>query len=270
MQLAIAEPATDPRSRTRFLRELAHFNLPHEPERVELITDAMLRELPPSVQRYLRFMQVPCRPRVWSFLARTTGRFRRSPRAPWAKYEAWQHNSRLGVSRVFQMRLRLRSVLPVTVRDTYVEGEGRMSGRVFDAFSIVDQHDERIATGELVTYLLDALLFAPSMLLGPATTWTELDDHAFEVTLEDSGRSVRGRVSTDERGAMTEFSTIDRFGVDPARHEMVRACWTTPIDGYKLINARPVPTRARAIWHFDSGDFEYADLRCTELQLNIT
>jgi hypothetical protein len=270
MDVAIAETVTAPRSRAQFLRELAEFKLPHEPERVELITEATLGELPQSVQRYLRFMRVPCRPRVWSFLARTTGSFRRSPREAWAKYEAWQHNSRLGVSRVYQMRLRLHRVLPVTVRDTYVGGEGRMSGRLFDAFNIVDQHDERIAIGELSTYLNDALLFAPSMLLGPATTWTELGERAFEVTLTDRDRSVCGRVITDERGAMTEFSTIDRFGVDPARNEMVRACWSTAIDGYHLVTARPVPIRARAIWHFDSGDFEYGDLRCTELQLNIT
>ncbi|MGK3991398.1 DUF6544 family protein [Sorangium sp. So ce136] len=109
------------------------------------------------------------------------------------------------------------------MRDTYVRGQGRMLGRMLDAFSVVDEADAKIDTGELVTYLNDAILFAPSMVLGPETTWTAVDDGAFDVALTDHGRTVAARLFVDERGAVTDFSTTDRYVSDPENpKEMVR------------------------------------------------
>lgn len=259
------------RMRTQFLREVAEAALPTGPDRIEVITKASLWSLPEAVQRYLKFTGVVGRPRVWSFVARSTGMFRRAPSEPWMPCEAWQYNSRLGITRIFNMRLRMRGFLPVMVRDTYVRGEGRMLGRLFDAVSIVDQADEKIAIGELVTYLNDAILFAPSMLLGPETTFTGVDGHSFDVSLTDGPRRVEARVFVDASGAVTNFTTTDRFGEDPATPgTMIRAHWSTPVDGYRELNGRPIPSAARAVWNFASGNLTYAHFRCEELQLNVT
>lgn len=257
--------------RTQFLREVAEAALPSEPDRVEVVTERYVAGLPAPVQRYLRFMEVPARPRVWSFTARSTGSFRRGPSEPWMACEAWQYNSRLGITRIFHMRLRMGGLLPVMVRDTYLHGRGRMNGRLFDTFSIVDQADEQIAIGELVTYLNDAILFAPSMVLGPETTFAAASDDAFDVSLADGERRVTARVQIDARGAPINFTTTDRFGVDPARPgPMVRAEWSTPVAGYRVLGRRPVPTEASAKWLFESGELTYAQFRCEELELNIT
>jgi hypothetical protein len=110
-----------------------------------------------------------------------------------------------------------------------------------------------------VTYLNDALTFAPSMLLGPEVTWSEDGKDSFEITITDHGRTVGAIVVVDERGAMVDFSTLDRYGEDPAAPgTMVRARWSTPIAGWRLDGKKPLPTRASAIWHFQSGAFEYA------------
>ena len=80
--------------------------------------------------------------------------------------------------------------------DTYLDGHGQMVGKLFGLVTIVDGRGEEFDIGELTTYLNDAILIAPSMLLGPGTTWREVDDHSFDVTLTDAGRSVTGRVSS--------------------------------------------------------------------------
>ncbi len=257
--------------RTQFLREVAEAALPTEPDKVEVITARYVASLPPVVQRYLRFMEVVGRPRVWSFTARSAGNFRRGPHEPWMACEAWQYNSRLGITRIFNMRLRMGGFLPVMVRDTYVRGQGRMLGRLFDTFSIVDQADEKIAIGELVTYLNDAILFAPSMVLGPETSFTAASDDAFDISLRDGERCVTARVFVDAEGAPTNFTTNDRFGEDPAKPgAMVRAEWSTPVAGFRMLTGRRVPTEASATWHFPSGELTYAHFRCEELELNIT
>ncbi|WP_207217801.1 MULTISPECIES: DUF6544 family protein [Sorangium] len=244
--------------RAKFLREVAEAGLASDPGPRARVTEAELAALPATAQRYLRFMRVVGRPRVWSFRARWTGVFRTRPDQPWKACEAWQYDTRLGIARIFHMRLRY-GLMPLLVRDTYVRGEGRMLGRVLDTISVVDETSVEIDTGELVTYLNDAILFAPSMVLGPETTWTAVDDGSFDVALTDHGRTVAARVFVDERGAVTDFSTTDRYVSDPDHPgDMVQARWSTPVAGWMIVDGRPVARGGTALWHLPSGDFAYA------------
>ena len=246
--------------RAKFLREVAAARLPNGPGPSVPVFDSDLMRLPPVVRRYMRFMGVVGRPRVWSFRVRWTGRFRMAADRPWMACEAWQYNTCLEIARIFYMRVRFGGIVPLLVRDTYLHGQGRMHGRLLDTFNVVDGWGYKIDTGELVTYLNDAILFAPSMLLGPEVTWKAVDDTCFEVTLTDHERVVTGRVFVDERGAVTDFSTTDRYGNDPAHpKDVVRARWSTPVRGWRFVDGRAQPTGGKAIWHFPSGDLEYAD-----------
>ena len=179
------------------------------------------------VQRYLRFMGVVDRPRDWSFRARFVGRFRMRPGMGWMPAEAWQYNSAITVARLFVMRVRFAGVVPMTGKDIYIDGHGRMLGKLLGLITVADGKGEESDIGELTTYLNDALLLAPSFLLRPEVTWAEVDANAFDVTLHDAGRSVSGRVHIDERGVPIDFATNDRFAALPEGPR--RAEWRTPI-----------------------------------------
>jgi hypothetical protein len=217
----------------------------------------------------MRFMGVAGRPRDWSFCARWDGRFRMGPDKAWMPCEVWQYNTSLEVARIFHMRMHLGGVVPTYVRDLYLDGGGRMAAKLFDRIAVADDTSEKVTIGELVTYVNDALMFAPSMLLRPTTIWTAIDDDTFDVTSSDHGTTVTARVVVDADGAMKDFSTTDRFGEDPAHRKdgMVRARWTTPVDGWTIVNGRPRPTEARAVWHYPSGDFCYVELTSDKMDL---
>ncbi|HET6150805.1 MAG TPA: DUF6544 family protein, partial [Polyangia bacterium] len=57
-------------------------------------------------------------------------------------------------------------------------------------------------------------------------------------------------------------STTDRFLEDPydPGHHLVRARWSTPIDGWQEVNGRRLPTSGRAVWHLPQGDFTYVEM----------
>jgi hypothetical protein len=226
-----------------------------------VVTEADVAPLPPAVQRYLRFMGVPGRPRDTSFRLQVTGRFRRSHREPWMAAEARQYNSRPDVARVFYLRVRMMGI-PVLGRDTYLAGKGRMLVRPLDLFTVADGRGPEYDLGELVTFLNDAVLLAPSMLLGPGVGFAPVDDGSFDVTLTDRGTTVSARVFLDARGAPVDFSTTDRFGEDPFRpgRPLTRARWTTPVEGWREEGGRKLPTRGSAVWHFEGGDLSYAEL----------
>jgi hypothetical protein len=255
-------PSVARMSRTyrRFVKDVSAFELSRGSGGATIVTEDDLASLPRAAQRYLHFMRVVGTPRDRSFHAGFRGQFRLGPREEWLPCEAWQFDDALDVARVFHMELKLAHVLPTVVRDTYVNGRGRMLAKVLDLFRVADASGDELDIGELVTYLNDAILYAPTMILRPHTQWIAVGEECFDVKLTDRGRTVTARVLVDPRGAPYEFSTRDRFVNDPYKkgHPLVRALWTTPVSDWISHAGRVVPTRGSAIWHLAGSTFEYA------------
>lgn len=241
----------------RLGRQARAAGLPAGPGDETTVSEADIAGLPSSVQRYLRFMGVVGRPRDWSFRVRFVGRFRMRPGMGWLPAEAWQYNSAITVSRVFVMRVRFAGMLPMTGRDTYVRGHGRMIGKLLGVIPVANGAGEEFDIGELSTYLNDGLLIAPSFLLRPEVTWTEVNDESFDVTLSDAGHNVTGRVFLDQRGAPVDFATTDRFAALPGGPR--RAEWRTPIPAWTRMRGRRLPGRFSAVWHLTEGEFSYIE-----------
>ena len=234
------------------------------------VTAAEIASLPDTAQRYLRFMRVPEQPRVESFRVAARGRFRLGPQGRWMAASSWQYNAREPIARAFYMSLRVAGVLPVIGRDTYLDGRGRMLVRPLDLFTVEDAQGPEYDLGELVTWLNDGILLAPSMLLSSAVSWNAIDGGSFELAVSDHGRTARARVRVDARGAPVDFETSDRYvrlGKGPAQ----RARWTTPVAGMTEVDGRPVAAGGRAVWHLAGGEFSYAELAFvrTALEFNV-
>jgi len=240
----------------RLAADVGTLGLATGPAQPRPVTEAQLDGLPDAAQRYLRFMGAVGRPADWSFLAHVTGKFRLRPGLPWMRCQAWQYNSGPSVARLFHMRIDAAGVLPMTGRDAYVGGHGRLLAKLAGRVTVADTAGPETDLSELVTYLNDAVLFAPSMLLVPAVRWAAVDDRSFEITLDDSGHRVTARVFLDERGAPVNFSTEDRWADLPGG--LARMRWSTPVRGWTEVNGRWQASRGAAIWHMPEGPFCYA------------
>ncbi len=204
-------------------------------------------------------MGVVGRPRAWSFRVRYTGRFRLRPGGRWMPMQAWQYNNALPPARLVWMRLRLAGVLPMTGWDTYLHGRGRMRGKLLDLVPVANGAGPKFDVSELVTWLNDAVLFAPSMLLNSATTWTAAGaDDTFDVAVTDAGHRVQARVTLDAEGRPRNFSTTDRWAALP--EGLVRAQWITPVVGWQVTAGRPLPTAGNAVWQLPDRPFHYAHI----------
>lgn len=224
------------------------------------VAEADLTPLPEPARRYLRAMGVVGRPRDTSFRLAWKGRFRPRVGSPWMRCEARQYNCAPLIRRDFRMRVWAAGVLPIHGRDLYADGHGRMEVRAFDLFPVALGHGREFDVSELVTWLDDAVMFAPSMLLVPAVQWIAVDDGAFDVELRDHGIRVTGRVSVDKGGMLRELVTHDRWCENPLdRRRLIRAEWRTPVDAWGVAEGRSVPVRVRAVWRLPQGEFEYAD-----------
>jgi hypothetical protein len=223
------------------------------------VTEDELAELPATVRRYLGAMGVVNRPRDWSFMAHITGRFRLKGQGSWMPAEVWQYNSSLDVARIFHMRIDFAGVVPMVGRDTYMRGKGIMGGKLLGVVTVARSQGPETDLSELATYLSDAVLMAPSMLLRPSISFAAVDDRSFDVTLVDADLRVTARVFLDEDGRPANFSTNDRYADLPGG--LVRAEWTTPIDGWAPDGDRLIFTRGAAIWQLPEGPLPYPDFR---------
>ncbi len=240
----------------RLERDARSLEAPAPPE---IVTEDEVVGLPAPVQRYLRFMGAVGQPAVMSFRAHLRGKFRTRPGQTFMSAEVWQYNTTAPIARLFWMRIDMGGGrLPMVGRDSYVAGRGRMLGKLFDTVVVADGQGEPFDIGELTTWLNDAVLMAPAMLLRSPVTFSEIDDSSFEVALTDAGLTVCARVMLDERGAPVDFTTEDRYADLPGGP--VRTPWSTPVDGWQEVDGRPVPTRGSAVWHLPEGDFTYGVL----------
>jgi hypothetical protein len=221
-----------------------------------VLTDQDVDLLPSAVQRYLRFTGCVGRPMASSFGARFVGRFRMKPGGRWMPCEAVQLTRIDPVARLFRMRVTLGGCLPVTGLDSYVGGTGAMRADALGLVSVADGHGPEFDLGELTTWVNDAVLYAPSLLIGPATTWQSDDDHRFEVTFTDHDLTTRSVVTIDERGAPTDVASDDRWAALP--DGLVRTTWRTPVARWSS-GRSPLPLGASAVWDLPDGPFTYVD-----------
>ncbi|SFT49980.1 hypothetical protein SAMN05660657_01075 [Geodermatophilus amargosae] len=249
-----------------FTRRLAAAGLPAGRPSVAPVTEDDLTGLPPAAVRYLRAMGVVGRPRTWSLQAHLSGRFRLGASGRWMPCDAWQYDTAQEVARLYRMRLLLAGALPMWGWDTYRSGTGRMIGKALGVITVADGEGPRFDEGELVTWLADAVLLAPAMLLHPRTRWEERgNDLAVSVT--DAGRTVSAQVLLDDDGRPRELRTEDRWADLPGGP--VRAPWTTTVDAWTVVDGRPRMTGGSASWHLPEGELRYAEMRLLRLDLDV-
>lgn len=242
--------------RRAFARDLAAASLAPPSASAAQVTERDLVGLPPQVQRYLRAMGVVGRAPVRSFDVAFRGRFRMRPDGPWMRAEAVQRNTVDPIARVFTMVIWFAGVLPMIGGDTYLAGTGRMHGKLAGLVTVADGSGPEFDLGELSTWLNDAVLLAPSMLLGANVDWVGLDDDTFRVTLRDRGHEVGATVRLDATGRPSDHWTTDRWVDLPSG--LVQAEWHTPVPGWTgAPGDTPMPLPGGATWMLDDGPFTY-------------
>lgn len=251
-----AEGGFRPLLRRQLDHDVARLPAPSAPIDDGLVHEDDLAPLPDPARRFLRWMGVVDRPRVRSFEGRFRGEIRQRPDQHWMPYDAWQHNRSDPITRIARMRIDAGGVIPMFGIDAFRNHLGRMHGRVLGLFTVADGAGPAIDQSELVTYLNDAVLLAPSMLLTPAVTWRPIDEQTFEVEIADEGTRAAARCTVDDDGRLVDFRTDDRWyaGTDPP----TRATWSTPVDGWTTLpDGRRAPISASAVWHLADGAFTY-------------
>ena len=148
--------------------------------------------------------------------------------------------------------------------DTYKAGHGHMFGKIAGLYTIFDARGDELDQGTMMRYLNEMTWF-PIALLSDYVTWQAVDDHSFDVTFTDGGKSVTARFIIDEAGRLINFIT-KRYRENKGKYTLDR--WTTPMTEWGIMAGLNLPIRGQAVWKLPTGDLPYADFKLAEVEYN--
>ncbi len=214
-----------------------------------------LEGLPPPVVRYFQFALTPGLPLVLRARIRHQGEFWTKPGGTASPFRSLQHFAASPPGFVWDADIRMAPMLHARVRDSYLNGEGAMLGRLGGVVPIVNQRGTpSIAAGALVRWLAEAVWFPTALLPGPAVSWSAIDDSTARVTLRDGRNTVWLDAHFGERGEIARVSTMRDRDVNGVG---VPTPWSAVHLDYQRVHGMMIPMAGEVTWSLPEGPYLY-------------
>jgi hypothetical protein len=233
---------------------------------VPLLQEADLTLLPPPVQRFIRASGAVGRPRVQNFKAEFDAEMYRKPGDAPMVSTSVQYNFVASPTRLFFMKSRMFG-LPVQVLHDYAAEQATFKVRVASLFNVVDEGGAPFSKVETVTVLNDLCFFAPGALVDARLSWAPIDDRTAGVTFSNGPHRVSATLYFNERDELVDFTSDDRPPKIDGTYRPYR--WSTPIEGYQLLDGLRLPTRGSAVYAYPEGPFTYGKFRLKSVAYNV-
>lgn len=230
-----------------------------------VITENDLNGLPGPVQRYLRFTGVIGKETVSTVRLKYAGAMRLSPKGPWKSLKATEYYRVSEPGFIWLGKASMMPAVSISARDSYIHGHGRMLIKIQSALTLGDSKGFEMDYSGLVRYLNEMTWF-PMAFLKENIEWEAIDNSSARVTITDRGMNASAILYFDERGAVMNFIG-ERYR--ESNGKIVKDTWTTPIVEYSHFNGMMLPSKGKATWKLDSGDFCYFQAELTEIEYNI-
>ncbi|MDD5702063.1 MAG: hypothetical protein PHU23_08410 [Dehalococcoidales bacterium] len=232
---------------------------------IVVVTEADLKNLPDTVQRYLRNTGVVGKEKVNTVRLKQKGSLRQTPEDAWKSITAIEYFSVNPPAFAWMGQMATGPFSLISARDSYMDEHGRMLIKMLGIKTIGDVQGDEIDYSSLVRYLNEMMWF-PTAYLSENVTWEAIDDISARVTITDGGNRASAVLYFDEKGALINF-------VSERYHEVngvyVKETWETPMTGYGEFNGLKLPVKGEAVWKMSSGDFSYINLEVTDLEYNM-
>ena len=190
------------------------------------------------------------------------------PGGKWMKLKTTQFNSVESPFRIAYMRARMLGLIPFEGRDTYFDGHGHMYGVIGKMITVFDEKEREIAVSALVTIMAECLM-VPGYVLQDYITWEPIDDSTAAAVIHHQGIRIRGVFHFNEAGEFTLFTSDDRYYMSPDQGN-VTTPFSAEIGDYFYQGGIKVPGSVKAVWHLDSGRYEYWKGKIKGIRYNIS
>jgi hypothetical protein len=237
------------------------------------VTDDELASLPAPVARWLRRAGVVGRPRVRTMVLRQRGQLRAAIDEPFFPAHAEQHINLESPGFVWAVDTMMKH-LPVTGRDAYLRGHGRMLVSVGGLSTVVDATGPSIDHDTLLRFLGE-LVWCPSAALAPYVQWHAIEpaaeatataEAAAEATMSYRGITASARFTFDAEGRVTTVSARRYLGSGTAAR---LETWVVKATQWQLRHGVEIPSHGSVAWLLGGERFETYRWEITKLEYDM-
>ncbi len=234
-----------------------------------LLTEADISHLPEQVQKFLKYVGVVGKEKVFNFKAVLDGQMKMDPKKDWTNIECVQYNFFDNeLTRLFYMKANIFNI-PVLGLHSYTDKEARMNIKAAGLVTVLDEKGDEMRIADTTTLLNDMCFFAPAALIDRRITWETMDTSTVKATFKNRDTMISALLYFNETGELINFVSEDRYYTPLDGSKSRKARWSTPIKDYRDINGLKLPTYGEAIWNLPEGDYCYAKFtKIKEVQYN--
>ena len=254
-------------SRTASLRQA----LDRHPAAPAVYSSADLEELPVPVERFFLHVLREGQPIIRAVDLTTEGEFQTGTTDDgWRRFTAWQRFSTNPAGFVWDARIQMAPFMPVYVRDSYVDGQGEMRGRILGVYPVVSEaHTPQLASGELHRYLAETIWFPTALLPGHnPITWQPIDTKSAVATFTDRGVSVSARFLFTPDGDVSEVFALDRMRA--VSGGFAPTAWAVRCTQHEWRHGIRIPIACDAEWQRLDGPLPYWRGRVTNVVYTVS
>ena len=242
----------EPAVRDQFGRILSGrlIKLPEDPK---FFTFETLCGIPPVVARYFRCVFKKGQPHIQRARISQSGIFRAGG---WKPFTAHQTVTTQPPGFVWEAGIRMAPLIKVRVRDSYLEGNGSIRGKLFGIVPIVNvSGGQELSSGALQRYLAEAVWFPTALLPSDRMQWSEIDAGKALAKLTDAGNEVSLEFSFNDAGEVTRIFTPGRYQYVKGKYEITP--WLIHLRNYQEFSGIRIPVEAEVEWVHPEGSFCY-------------
>jgi hypothetical protein len=229
----------------------------------DMLNDEDIKHLPGPVQKYLRYVGVLYKAKVFNVRVVMKGRMRDKKR-DWFPFSTIQYNFFDEPTRLFYIKAKIYGIM-IPGYHRFIGPSASKNIKLFGLISVLKKTGELVDQSETVIMLNDMCVLAPATLICKNIKWNEINDREVEAKFSNQGVTVTAKLIFNEEGQLVNFISNDRAAIA----EKKKYPFSTPLSEYQDLGGINLATHGEAIWHYPEGEFVYGELDLVKIEYNV-
>lgn len=227
------------------------------------ISETALNGLPKPIQKWIKTTGIIGKDELKVAWIKQKALMKMKPeQKDWYSAEAIQYSTFENPAFIWTVEMEMMPLINIKGRDKFFGGKGEMLIKINSLINVVNEKGEKLDEGTLQRYLGELVWF-PSLALSPLIEWEEIDDFSAKATIKYYDIHVSGTFYFNENGDFTKFITLRYMGNEDKKYP-----WVLTVDGYSQFEGIKIPSKMKATWKLDKGDWTWLDLEILEVKYN--
>jgi len=232
---------------------------------IEIIKESDLEHLPLIVRKYLNYVGVVGKEKVYSMRVVLEGKIRSNPDDSWMKLTSKQYNFFDNPTRVFYIKA-IKVGLPVIGLHLYKNEKASFVVKLLGLIKVVDANGDKLDQAETVTVFNDMCLLAPATLISKKIQWNEIDSLTVDAKFTNRNITIGARLFFNEEGELINFVSNDRFETNGKEYNNYP--WLTPVKKYNQISNYKLCSEVSTEYERPDMTFSYGEFQVKEIEYN--